>query len=146
MMYRGQDDGISWDHDDYTPHITITYDGGALDLMQIEPYTGPIELGPEIFEEIEGDYLLGLSEETLDATPQPPAHVAPASHIINVNVPPQPMKKVKKPKIKDAKPKVVKTFARDAEGRVTAILENGVITKRVEHDDDGRIKSITEEE
>jgi hypothetical protein len=51
-MYRGEDDGISWDHDDYTPHVTITYDAGDLNIDEVEPYTGELRFGPEIFEEI----------------------------------------------------------------------------------------------
>lgn len=46
--------GASWDWPDYSPHISITYNGaGALDLGSIEPYRGEIVLGPEIFEELE---------------------------------------------------------------------------------------------
>jgi hypothetical protein len=52
IMYRCEDDGISWGFDDYTPHVTITYDAGTVDYTQIEPYTGEIRLGPEIFEEV----------------------------------------------------------------------------------------------
>lgn len=43
--------GASWDHADYKPHMTLSYDGiippGA------SPYQGRLELGPEIFEEID---------------------------------------------------------------------------------------------
>lgn len=53
----------SWDYDDYTPHVSISTDPGAVDPMQLPAYTGTIELGPEIFEEIkveaptpEGEY------------------------------------------------------------------------------------------
>lgn len=51
MLYRG----ASWDYDDYQPHITIIYPGAGVtipNLNEIEPYRGPIKLGPEIFEEI----------------------------------------------------------------------------------------------
>ena len=54
MMYRGEEDGITWDHDDYTPHVTITYEAGAIDLEQVKPYVGELKFGPEIFEEIKG--------------------------------------------------------------------------------------------
>lgn len=43
--------GASWDWPDYTPHISLTK--AAIDLSTVEPYRGRIELGPEIFEEIE---------------------------------------------------------------------------------------------
>lgn len=52
MMYRGEDDGISWEYDDYTPHVTITYEAGAIDVDSIAPYQGELRFGPEIFEEI----------------------------------------------------------------------------------------------
>ena len=42
--------GASWDFDDYNPHITITL-GEVPD--NVEPYQGPIVLGPEIFEELD---------------------------------------------------------------------------------------------
>lgn len=44
--------GASWDFPEYQPHVTITYDGAGVDLRTIEPYRGPIELGPEVFEEV----------------------------------------------------------------------------------------------
>jgi hypothetical protein len=43
--------GASWDWPDYQPHISLA--GDPVDLSNIEPYRGKIELGPEIFEEIE---------------------------------------------------------------------------------------------
>jgi hypothetical protein len=56
LQYRNmsaRDNGASWDYDDYTPHITITYQPPPdLDLSKVTPYTGEIILGPEIFEEI----------------------------------------------------------------------------------------------
>lgn len=45
--------GASWDYDDYTPHITLTYEAGDMDLSKVEAYTGEIVLGPEMFEDIE---------------------------------------------------------------------------------------------
>jgi hypothetical protein len=39
--------GASWDYESYTPHVTITYDGKGVDLSKVQPYTGPINLGPE---------------------------------------------------------------------------------------------------
>jgi len=51
--------GASWDYDGYTPHITLTYG----DMPEgVEPYRGPIVLGPEIFEEINDDYADDLQE------------------------------------------------------------------------------------
>lgn len=59
MMYRGEEDGITWDFPDYTPHVTLTYEGGELNLEEIKPYTGELRFGPEIFEEIRGSYTPG---------------------------------------------------------------------------------------
>jgi len=44
--------GCSWDYESYIPHITITWEAGDLDISKVQPWTGPIELGPEIFEEL----------------------------------------------------------------------------------------------
>lgn len=43
--------GATYDHDEYRPHITISYayDG---DPGDVEPWQGRISLGPEIFEEV----------------------------------------------------------------------------------------------
>lgn len=55
IMYRCEN--ASWDYDDYTPHITITYKPPAnFDIDSIEPYTGEIIFGPEIFEEINSGF------------------------------------------------------------------------------------------
>lgn len=43
--------GASFSWEEYQPHISIQL-GGDLDLAKVEPYTGKIMLGPEIFEEI----------------------------------------------------------------------------------------------
>lgn len=48
--------GASWDHSDYQPHITISYDPSAPDLASIDAYQGEIVLGPEIFEELNEDW------------------------------------------------------------------------------------------
>lgn len=49
--------GAQWDHEDYQPHITVSWAGlGDRDPRTIEPYKGPIEFGPEVFEEIDPDW------------------------------------------------------------------------------------------
>jgi len=50
---------------DYQPHITLTYELDDLDLDEVEPYTGKIELGPEIFEECDKDYRSHMKELAL---------------------------------------------------------------------------------
>ncbi|OJF97588.1 anti-CBASS protein Acb1 family protein [Pararhizobium antarcticum] len=57
------DKGATWDHEEYTPHITISYDPDAPDLDGVSPYQGEIVLGPERFEEIDADWRAGISEE-----------------------------------------------------------------------------------
>lgn len=45
--------GASWDWDEYQPHVTITWDAPEdLDLSKVEPFRGPLVLGPEVFEQI----------------------------------------------------------------------------------------------
>lgn len=66
LTWRHQDildAGASWDWPDYQPHITFTYQPGSVDLDQVEPYRGVIELGPEVFEEIDGGWADRLDEE-----------------------------------------------------------------------------------
>lgn len=55
--------GASHDFPDYQPHITITYDPQGLPWESIEPYRGKIELGPEIFEEVNEDWSSGVRED-----------------------------------------------------------------------------------
>lgn len=66
LTWRHQDildAGASWDFPEYQPHITFTYQPGSVDLDQVEPYRGVIELGPEIFEEIAPSWSDDLNEE-----------------------------------------------------------------------------------
>ncbi len=66
LTWRHQDildAGASWDWPDYQPHITFTYQPGSVDLDQVEPYRGVIELGPEIFEEVEAGWADNIREE-----------------------------------------------------------------------------------
>ena len=46
--------GASWDWPEYQPHITIAYDYNG-DIETIKPWTGEIQLGPEIFETIDNE-------------------------------------------------------------------------------------------
>jgi hypothetical protein len=44
--------GATWEHGDYQPHVTITYEAqpAGLDLAAVVPFTGALQLGPEVFE------------------------------------------------------------------------------------------------
>lgn len=71
--------GASWDYDEYHPHITVSYNVPE-SVDAIPPYSGPIELGHEIFEVIVEDWEKGVKEhaqrttsaikQTLDALEQ----------------------------------------------------------------------------
>jgi phage-related protein (TIGR01555 family) len=92
--------GASWDHDDYTPHISISKDPGAIDPLTMPAYTGQIVFGPEVFEEIKvdgADYerVVAPAELATDAMPTPIGHVMPAP-IVNVDVHVTPQGKVTK--------------------------------------------------
>jgi phage-related protein (TIGR01555 family) len=54
--------GASWDHDEYQPHITVSY-GFDGDLSAVEPYQGEIILGPELFAEVDEDWKSGATEK-----------------------------------------------------------------------------------
>lgn len=55
--------GASWDWPTYQPHITISYEGADLDISKIEPYQGPIVLGPEIFEPLDTEWRSKINED-----------------------------------------------------------------------------------
>ncbi|RIY00202.1 DUF1073 domain-containing protein [Aureimonas flava] len=54
--------GASWDHEEYQPHITISYGGAPADLSAVEPYQGEIVLGPEVFEPLDLDWKAKVTE------------------------------------------------------------------------------------
>jgi len=55
--------GAQWDHAEYQPHITISYDDESPDLDNVVAYQGRIVLGPEIFEEVNEKWLEGVTEK-----------------------------------------------------------------------------------
>lgn len=57
------DKGASWDHPEYQPHITISYDPNSPDLADVEPYQGEIVLGPEMFQQVDEDWVVGVTED-----------------------------------------------------------------------------------
>ncbi|WP_406853503.1 phage portal protein [Alsobacter sp. KACC 23698] len=58
-----EDAGASWDHAEYQPHITITYELRSVDLTAIEPFAGRILLGPERFAEVDEDWKARVTED-----------------------------------------------------------------------------------
>ena len=59
--------GASWDHESYHPHVTITYDGGDVDLSKVVPYDGPLEFGEEAFEEVSPKWFEKVKEQAADS-------------------------------------------------------------------------------
>ncbi len=50
-------DGCSWDYPEFQPHVAITYVmPHEVKLDEIEPWTGDIVLGPEIFQQIDDNH------------------------------------------------------------------------------------------
>lgn len=64
--------GASWDHDQYQPHVTISWDAADLDLSKVEPYRGKIVLGPEIFEEVKESWKESITEDYSPTQPREP--------------------------------------------------------------------------
>lgn len=68
LKWRHQDlidSGASSSHDEYSPHITISWNSGLEGPEEEWPtgYSGPIVLGPEIFETIDEDWKASLTED-----------------------------------------------------------------------------------
>ena len=55
--------GASWDHPDYQPHITISFDASGVDLEKVAPYQGSILLGPERMDEVKEDWKDNVMEK-----------------------------------------------------------------------------------
>jgi hypothetical protein len=62
--------GASWDYPTYQPHVTLTYDVGDLNVEELEPYRGGLELGPEIFEELDDNFAEHIIEYSVNAQRQ----------------------------------------------------------------------------
>lgn len=54
--------GAQTDYDEYTAHVTLTYNGANLDLEMVEPYKGKLLFGPELFEEVDRNWQGELTE------------------------------------------------------------------------------------
>lgn len=66
LSWRHEDmkrNGATWDHPEYQPHITISYAADAPEIDAVEPWRGKIELGPEIFEEINEGWASEIKED-----------------------------------------------------------------------------------
>ncbi|WP_423827995.1 hypothetical protein [Sinorhizobium fredii] len=60
--------GAETDYPEYQPHVTISWQlPKGLDLSKVEPYRGKIELGPEVFEEVNEAWKAAVKEQTFTA-------------------------------------------------------------------------------
>lgn len=60
--------GASWSYEDYSPHVTLSYGGSeGLILEDMSPYDGDIELGEEIFAEVNKKWKGKVKEKDLNA-------------------------------------------------------------------------------
>jgi cation transport regulator ChaB len=75
MMFRSM--GASWDYQEYTPHISITYQGRGISVADMQPFTDDIVLGPLCAKPIETEWAGDVAEVALGVekaeTYQPPA-------------------------------------------------------------------------
>lgn len=73
--------GASWDYENYTPHVTLTYDGAGVDLAGVEPFDGPIEMAAEKQEPLNvdkaADYKDAGEAPTSKEAPPKPEQPAP---------------------------------------------------------------------
>jgi hypothetical protein len=76
LRWRHEDmvrSGASHDYPEYLPHVSFATSAEGVDMAEVEPYTGALKFGPEIFEELERDWTpstldFGASElEAIDA-------------------------------------------------------------------------------
>lgn len=54
--------GCSWDYESYQPHITITYDGGDMNLTDVKPFIGELHFGPEKFAKLNPEWDTQIEE------------------------------------------------------------------------------------
>jgi hypothetical protein len=63
-----RDAGAVWDYESYQPHVTITYDGGGIDLSKVDPYQGDLIFGPEQFREVSSNWYERAKKSLVSAT------------------------------------------------------------------------------
>lgn len=66
--------GAKWEWPDYTPHITLTYEGADIDISKVKPFIGKIVLGPEIFEEAKDGWSETIIEDGKAGKEKAPDH------------------------------------------------------------------------
>lgn len=126
--------GGSWDYEDYTPHVSISKDPGAVDPLTMKAWTGAINLGPEVFEEIKVDGAQYNAPAELATSGYDAAPVIPAP-VVNVTLQ------------LDAKGRVKKKVNYGLDGRpesIDTIEETRSVRKKINYGSDGRPESIEE--
>jgi hypothetical protein len=56
------DGGAIWKHENYQPHVTISYSKPTTELNKIKPYQGELIFGPEIFKKLDENWKDKLKE------------------------------------------------------------------------------------
>jgi hypothetical protein len=82
--------GASHDFQTFTPHVTITWDKGGLDLAQVTPYEGDLIFGPEIHAPIDEDWTPPVGKAAGDE-PDEDAEIAATAKAIAAGVDLTPM-------------------------------------------------------
>lgn len=57
--------GLSWEHFAYTPHVTISWQAGDVDLAKVAPFYGELVFGPERFAEVDDDWKATATEKMI---------------------------------------------------------------------------------
>lgn len=55
--------GATWDHFQYVPHVTISWDAEDVNLDMVHPYTGELVFGPERMKPIDEDWKDSITEK-----------------------------------------------------------------------------------
>lgn len=58
--------GAGWDHFQFTPHVTISWDAADVDLSKVHPYTGELLFGPEKFKPIDENWKDSVTEKSFN--------------------------------------------------------------------------------
>lgn len=55
--------GASWNHDQYQPHVSISWDAADVNLDDVAVYNGELIFGPEIFQEVKENWADSVTEK-----------------------------------------------------------------------------------
>lgn len=59
--------GASSDFSSFTPHVTLSWDAADVDLSKVEPFTGPLQFGPEVAAPLDPDWQSRMIEKARSA-------------------------------------------------------------------------------